>query len=350
MSSFAQRLIRWQKQHGRHRLPWQSTRDPYPVWLSEIMLQQTQVAAVVPYFERFLRRFPTIDALAAAPEDDVLAQWSGLGYYSRARNLHRAAQSIVEHFGGEFPRNFDDILALPGVGRSTAAAIAAFAFGERRAILDGNVKRVLARYYAIEGHAGERGTEALLWQKAQALLPEREIEAYTQGLMDLGAMVCLRARPRCELCPLRDDCAARGQGRVQELPAPRPRGALPQRATVMLMIADRGEVLLEKRPPTGVWAALWSFPELAPGADAAAFCRRELGLDVKLARPWADVDHGFTHYKLKITPQPIEVTRREPSVQQPGRLWLNIDDALGAAIPQPVKLLLRKLAQFNTRS
>jgi A/G-specific adenine glycosylase len=340
---FARRLIAWQKRHGRHHLPWQNTRDPYRIWLSEIMLQQTQVSAVIPYFERFIQRFPTLAALAAAKEDDVLAHWSGLGYYARARNLQRAARMIVETAAGDFPREFDAILALPGIGRSTAAAISVFAFGARCTILDGNVKRVLARYCGIEGDPGDKQVEALLWNKANTLVPGRGIEAYTQGLMDLGAGVCSRARPRCDSCPVSEACVARRENRVHELPARRVRRAVPEKTTVMLIIADRAEILLEKRPSSGIWGALWSFPEITPGSDAVGFCKRELGLEVRLAPPWPAMDHGFTHFRLKITPQPVVVVRRLPLAAQTSRLWLNCEDALGAAVPQPVKTLLRML-------
>ena len=214
MKPFAARVVEWQKALGRHDLPWQGTRDPYRIWLSEIMLQQTQVAAVISYYSRFLARFPDIGSLAAAAEDDVLTLWSGLGYYARARNLHRAAQAIVRQHGGVFPQHFDDIVALPGIGRSTAGAIAVFAFGARHPILDGNVKRVFARAFGIAGFPGEKKIESAMWMRALEVLPESGIEAYTQGLMDLGAGICTRTRPRCPACPLRDDCAALHEGRI----------------------------------------------------------------------------------------------------------------------------------------
>jgi A/G-specific adenine glycosylase len=234
---FAEKLKAWQKLHGRRGLPWQGTRDPYRIWLSEVMLQQTQVSAVIPYYERFLRRFPTVEALAAASEDEVLQLWSGLGYYARGRNLHAAAKT------GSFPRTAADIEALPGIGKSTAAAIAAFAFGERAAILDGNVKRVLARYFGIEGWPGEKAVEAALWERANRLLPKADIETYTQALMDLGATVCTRNAPRCDACPVRTSCKARKADRTAEIPAPRPRKALPQKAVTWLVLLDRGQLL-----------------------------------------------------------------------------------------------------------
>jgi len=341
MSGFAEALIRWQKSHGRHGLPWQGGSDPYTVWLSEIMLQQTQVSSVIPYYQRFLASFPDVAALAAASQDEVLAHWSGLGYYSRARNLHRAAQWVVERHGGIFPAEFEQILALPGIGRSTAAAISAFAFGMRRAILDGNVKRVLARYFAVEGHPGTKGVETLLWQHAEALLPEQAgIEAYTQGLMDLGATVCTRTRPRCGECPVGRDCLAYHQGRQAELPSPRPRKALPERETTMLLLMRQGEIFLEKRPPTGIWGGMWSFPEITPEADPQQACLASFGFETNLLDPLPVVQHAFTHFRLHILPQLLTVNAVQPRACQPAGMWLSLDDALGAAIPAPVRQLL----------
>jgi A/G-specific adenine glycosylase len=348
MSGFAESLIFWQKAHGRHGLPWQGGRDPYAVWLSEIMLQQTQVSSVIPYYQRFLASFPDIAALAAASQDEVLAHWSGLGYYSRARNLHQAARDVVERHGGVFPAEFEQILALPGIGRSTAAAISAFAFGMRRAILDGNVKRVLARYFAVEGHPGAKGVEALLWQHAEDLLPQQGIEAYTQGLMDLGATVCTRSRPRCGECPVGRDCLAHHQGRQSELPSPRPRKALPERETTMLLLLRQGEIFLEKRPPTGIWGGMWSFPEIAREEDPRQACLASFGFEAETLKPLPHVQHTFTHFRLHILPQPLTVSAVQLRACQPGGMWLSLDDALGAAIPAPVRQLLllcrRKMA------
>ena len=253
-ADFAQALIRWQKQAGRHDLPWQQpgrARDPYRVWLAEIMLQQTQVATVIPYYVRFLARFPDLARLAAAPAEEVMALWSGLGYYARARNLQRAAQDVVAKHGGRFPRRIEDIGSLPGVGRSTAAAIAVFAFGARAAILDGNVRRVLARVFGIEGFPGEKKVEARLWALAEALLPRRDLVAYTQGLMDLGATLCRLRRPRCGECPVAASCVARREDRIAGLPTPRAKRAVPQRSVTLLVLRSRGRVLLEQRPPHG---------------------------------------------------------------------------------------------------
>ena len=280
MARFATGLIAWQRRAGRRDLPWQNTRDAYRIWLSEVMLQQTQVATVIPYFERFIAAFPDVASLAAAPVERVLEQWSGLGYYRRAHMLHRAAQAIVADHGGVFPRDAAAIEALPGIGRSTAAAIAAFAFGARGAILDGNVKRVVARHAGIDGLPSDPAVERALWARAEALLPGRDIETYTQALMDLGATVCLRTRPRCDVCPVAADCVARRENRIAELPGRRAKKILPQRATTVLLLERHGEVLLERRPNVGIWAGLWSLPELVAGADATEHCRARFAADV----------------------------------------------------------------------
>jgi A/G-specific adenine glycosylase len=342
VSKFASALIAWQKKHGRRELPWQGTRDPYRIWLSEVMLQQTQVAAVIPYYERFLRRFPSIDFLASASEDEVLQLWSGLGYYARGRNLHAAAKRIVEN---GFPRTSTAIAELPGIGRSTAAAIAAFAFGERAAILDGNVKRVLARCFGIEGWPGEKAVEARLWAHAAKLLPKNGIETYTQALMDLGATVCTRSAPRCDACPVGASCEARKANRVAEIPAPRPRRALPHKAVTWLLLRHQGHVLLEKRPSSGIWGGLWSFPE-APPKDIEAYCRRALGCEVDSKRELETLEHGFTHFRLQIRPLLCEVTRRRTRETQ-GRLWTNLADAAHAAVPTPVRKLVGRLTEIR---
>ncbi|MGE0557957.1 MAG: A/G-specific adenine glycosylase [Burkholderiales bacterium] len=340
---FAAALTAWQKRHGRHDLPWQNTRDPYAVWLSEIMLQQTQVAAVIPYYQRFLARFPDLKALAEAPLDEVLASWSGLGYYSRARNLHRAVQAVMAQHGGKFPDTPDAIMALPGIGRSTAAAILVFAFGKRSAILDGNVKRVLARVRGIAGYPGETAVAAQLWREAEALLPKTGLRPYTQGLMDLGATVCVRRKPRCTECPVQGLCVAFKAGCVSELPAPRPRKALPQRRTMMLVLQRAGEILLEKRPATGIWGGMWCFPEEDADADAVAACTRRYGATVTLREPLPLIAHAFTHFRLDILPQPATVSAWPQRAEEPGRLWITPDDALRAAVPAPVRGIIEQL-------
>jgi A/G-specific adenine glycosylase len=316
--SFSQQLIRWQRAHGRHDLPWQCTRDPYRIWLSEVMLQQTQVATVIPYYERFLKRFPTVNALARASEEQVLRLWSGLGYYARGRNLHRAAQHIATH---GFPRSATTIAELPGVGRSTAAAIAVFAYGERAAILDGNVKRVLARAFAIT-------EERALWAQAERLLPKRQVERYTQALMDLGATVCTRIAPRCERCPVADTCIARQQKRTAELPAPRKRRALPVKETTWWIVLNKDRVLLERRPSAGLWGGLLTFPEVAPSARVLS--RESLPI----------VEHGFTHFRLRATP--VLCTVREIKLAS-NQQWIALAQAAAAAVPAPVRVVLKQL-------
>jgi A/G-specific adenine glycosylase len=337
--SFASRIVAWQRANGRHDLPWQNTRDPYRIWLSEIMLQQTQVAAVIPYYLRFLQRFPDLRALADGTEDEVLAHWSGLGYYARGRHLHRAARLVHERHGGVFPREFDAVVALPGIGRSTAAAISVFASGERQAILDGNVKRVLARHQGIFGYPGDRKVQDRLWARAQTLLPAVDVEAYTQGLMDLGARVCLRQAPRCNACPVADDCIAQVRDLVAELPAARPAKPLPQRETRFVVMIDGVDVFLEKRPAPGIWGGLWCFPE----ADADHLAMR-FAAEAGAATPLASIEHGFTHFRLRIHPVLMRVKRRTLSLNEPDVAWVDIEAALRYAIPAPVRNLLQRLS------
>jgi len=332
MADFARKLIRWQRRSGRHGLPWQGTRDPYRVWLAEVMLQQTQVAAVIPYYERFLARYPDVNALAAASEDDVLRLWSGLGYYARGRNLHAAARIIASQ---GFPVTLEEILALPGVGRSTAAAIAVFAFGRREAILDGNVKRVLARCFGVEGEKDQ-------WALAQDLLPERGLPAYTQALMDLGATLCTRARPACARCPVAVDCVALREGRVAELPAPRRRKPLPLKRATWIVLEHQGRVLLERRPSRGLWGGLWVFPD-GPSRDLKTYCRKEFSANIRGARKMPVIEHGFTHFRLDIQPILCSVRRRLAGKETGERLWLDLADAAGAAVPAPVRTLLSAL-------
>jgi len=342
--AFASLLIAWQRRHGRKGLPWQDTRDPYRIWLSEVMLQQTQVAAVIPYYQRFLSRFPDVQALARADEDEVLRLWSGLGYYARARNLHRAARKVVSEHGGRFPDSVGEIEQVPGIGRSTAAAIASFAFGRRAAILDGNVKRVLARCYGVEGWPGEREVQAKLWRLAERLLPKDDVGVYTQALMDLGATVCIR-KPRCEVCPVRRRCMARREDRAHELPAPRPRRAVPLRDATWLLLLHNHQVLLERRPGAGLWGGLWTFP-VASNAGYAAQAR-ELGCEISSTRELEPLEHGFTHFRLRIRPVLCEVARTLPRAAAPGRLWIDLEDAAQAATPTPVKKLIARLGASN---
>jgi A/G-specific adenine glycosylase len=331
VSDYARKVVRWQRLHGRHDLPWQLDRDPYRIWLSEVMLQQTRVESVLPYFERFLGRFPDVVALARAPLGEVLRLWSGLGYYARARNLHAAARQIVRAYAGRFPRTVEKLDELPGIGRSTAGAIAALAFGSRAAILDGNVKRVLARSFGVEGKAEQ-------WILAEKLLPARGIRGYTQGLMDLGATVCRRENPLCERCPVAGGCVARLEDRVHELPAPRKAKQIPVRNCSWLVLRHEGRVLLERRPPTGLWGGLWTFPESRSGVAKSR--GRLLGCEIKLVHRGAHFDHVFTHFRLRVQPFFCEVSRVAPPAARSARRWFDIKAAASAAVPAPVRTLL----------
>ena len=338
--SFAARVVRWQSRHGRHDLPWQGSRDPYRIWISEIMLQQTQVSTVIAYYERFIARFPDVASLASAQPDDVLALWSGLGYYARARNLLAAAR-IVAAEGGAFPRTFDALVALPGIGRSTAAAIAAFAEGERRAILDGNVRRVLARHAGEAGDPASARVVARLWALAEARLPKSAIEAYTQGLMDLGATVCTARDPACARCPVARDCVARAEERWHELPGKRRKARGARRGIAMLVVIDRGDVLLERRPAAGIWGGLWSLPE-APDSGSVRRIARQWGIEAARLERLEPFEHAFTHFILEVAPWRVHA--RKPASRRPDALWLPLSEIEGAALPSPVKKLLRRSA------
>jgi len=347
MYKFASRLIAWQKVHGRHDLPWQPVhnlaRDPYAIWVSEIMLQQTQVAAVVGYYQRFMQRFPDIASLANATQEEVLQLWSGLGYYSRARNLHNAAQIIIDDHAGQFPQDFEIIQSLPGVGRSTAAAIAVFAFIQPRAILDGNVKRVFTRHFLVEGWPGSQKIEKQLWLLAADLLPEENVVAYTQGLMDLGATLCTRSKPKCAECPLRQTCEAYKLGRVNQLPTPKPRKAIPQKQTTMLILRNGNEVMLEKRPPSGIWGGLWSLPEISADETATQVAEQRYGVQAECSPILKTLTHAFSHFRLHIEPQPMQVLSVQPQARAAGIIWLPLEDAIGAALPTPVRKILLSL-------
>ena len=335
---FSERLIAWQKVAGRHDLPWQKTRDPYRVWLSEIMLQQTQVATVVPYYQRFLERFPDVMALAAAPIETVIEHWAGLGYYARARNLHRCAQQIAAIHAGKFPNSVEQLVELAGIGRSTAAAIAAFAFGERAAILDGNVKRVLCRQFGVEGFPGISAVDRSLWLLAENLLPATDIEAYTQGLMDLGATLCTRNRPRCEACPVSTDCVALREARQAELPARRPRPVAPERSATFILILHDRQILLERRPPSGIWGGL-----LVPPEGELNHVLANLGLSMVSERSLSPFKHTFTHFRLTLQPVLCTVTART-TVAEVGWVWLDLDKVAEAGVPTPMRKLIKQVA------
>lgn len=341
---FAARLLKWFDSHGRKDLPWQRDTTPYRVWLSEIMLQQTQVSTVIPYFERFTATYPTVNDLAAAPLDDVLHLWTGLGYYARARNLHKAAVIVAQEHNGRFPDTVEGLAALPGIGPSTAGAIVSIAFGHRALILDGNVKRVLARHQAVDGWPGNTQVAGKLWQIADELTPRRRPADYTQAIMDLGATLCTRSTPRCGDCPVGDDCLARAQGNMADYPGKKPKKQLPVKDTLFLVISDsRGRVFLTRRPPTGIWGGLWSFPEAADHLDLADTCDR-LGIRIRSQKAAAPRRHTFSHYHLDYTPVFISAGSAHRISDQDDSRWLNPADTRGHGVPAPVKKLLDTLA------
>jgi A/G-specific adenine glycosylase len=343
---FARRIEQWQRRSGRHDLPWQGTRDPYRIWLSEIMLQQTQVATVIGYYQRFLQRFPDVSTLAAASEDEVMPYWAGLGYYARARNLHRCARAVMAQWGGEFPREPAAIGELPGIGRSTAAAIAAFAHGARSPIMDGNVKRVFARYFGIEGDPSLRAVEQRLWALAEEILAaapaDLDMAAYTQGLMDLGATLCTRTRPDCEACPLGADCYAKRTARQGELPGRKVRKARPERHCQMLVLLSDGHVLLERRPSPGIWGGLWCLPQYDSQGDLAA-ALANWGIDMSQARPLEPFKHDFTHFRLYVEPWLAQTPSSVLAEPAGIRNWIGTSDLEATALPAPVRKLLERL-------
>jgi A/G-specific adenine glycosylase len=341
----AQRVLRWRLQFGRQGLPWQDTKDPYRVWLSEIMLQQTQVATVRDYYARFLQRFPDLAALAAAPQDEVLALWSGLGYYSRARNLHRCAQVVQREHGGVFPDTSQALAQLPGIGRSTAAAIAAFCFGERVAILDGNVKRVLGRALGFAGDLSWAAQERALWQRAQELVPEHGVEHYTQGLMDLGATLCSVRKPACERCPLATLCVARREGRPEAYPVKTRRLKRGARAHAWLWLSQAGRLWLVQRPEQGVWAGLWSLPEFDTPEALQQLLQGWPGRGTTLPT----IEHALTHFDWTLLPLrwqlPARLSARrleELTAQLPPGRWVSLEQALQMGLPAPLRKLLSR--------
>lgn len=340
-------LLSWFTRHGRKDLPWQSDPSPYRVWVSEIMLQQTQVATVIPYYQAFIARFPEVRRLAAAPLDDVLHLWSGLGYYARARNLHRAAGLVCSEHHGEVPRDFAALEALPGIGRSTAAAILALSAGQRHPILDGNVKRVLSRIHRVEGWYGDGAVAKQLWELAERHTPKTRVAAYTQAIMDLGATLCTRSKPDCARCPLQALCAAYRDDCVAAYPTPKPRRTLPVRESRVLLLCNAaGEVLLQRRPPVGIWGGLWSFPEVPADQDAQQWCRTQLRCRVQRIDEWPVLRHTFSHFHLDMRPLVAQLKTLETAVlEDPDRVWYNSaqPDRIGLAAP-----VTRLLAQLRT--
>ncbi|MDR2214039.1 MAG: A/G-specific adenine glycosylase [Pseudomonadales bacterium] len=348
-SSLNRALLDWFDQYGRKHLPWQEQRTPYRVWVSEIMLQQTQVATVIPYYERFMARFPTVAELARADEDSVLHLWTGLGYYARARNLHATAKRVQQEYGGHFPASVDALSALPGIGLSTAGAIMALGHGEFAVILDGNVKRVLTRLHCLEGWPDQPKVQAQLWRLAEALTPRERCADYTQAIMDLGATLCSRGKPACGLCPLKDSCEAYQQGRTAEFPQRKPSKTLPVKRTYMLLLHDyaRGRVLLEKRPPQGIWGGLWSFPESEDISGFNIERHGQLLIDLRAVQPWHTLRHTFSHFHLDITPVQIPLDAHLVSINEGERFhWYDLKTPSTLGLAAPVKKLLQKLAQL----
>ena len=343
MNEFSTRVLDWYRQNGRTDLPWQKNPSPYRVWVSEIMLQQTQVATVIPYYERFMQSFPDVQALAAASGDDVLHHWSGLGYYARARNLHKAARVVCEEHGGDFPATFDEVLALPGIGRSTAGAILALSLGARHPILDGNVKRVLARHYAVAGWPGKTQVAARLWPHAERNLPGENIADYTQAMMDLGATLCTRTRPRCPDCPLKTSCAAFAAGTQAEFPGKRRKTAKPRRQTNMILVQCDGAIYLERRPASGIWGGLYSLPEIDSDKDVTDWCERRLASNPQTVEAWETLSHSFTHFDLDIQPIAVQLSAAPAKAADEGEaLWYAPGSPQQVGIAAPVAELIRR--------
>ncbi len=346
--SFVPRVLTWFDEYGRKHLPWQQQVTPYRVWISEIMLQQTQVATVIPYFERFMQHYPTVKALAAASQDDVLHLWTGLGYYARARNLHKCAQTVVSEHKGEFPASVEALTELSGIGRSTAGAIASLSMGQSAAILDGNVKRVLARHFAVEGWPGKTSVLNQLWSVAELLTPQKRSGHYTQAMMDLGAMVCTRSKPDCGQCPVSDSCAAYHQGNPQDYPGKKPKKDKPVKSVQLMMLRNRsGQWLLEQRPATGIWGGLWSFPEIDSEQNVEEYWRETYAQTVVINERWDSFRHTFSHYHLDITPVMADLTSETNQVGERANYWYDVEQPGAIGLAAPVKQLLEKLQQLQ---
>ena len=350
MTTFSKNLLAWYHQHGRKNLPWQQHPTPYRVWISEIMLQQTQVQTVIPYFERFMKSFPDLETLAAAPLDDVLHHWSGLGYYARARNLHKTAQLICDQLSGQFPNNADSLELLPGIGRSTAGAILSLAFQQRQPILDGNVKRVLTRFHAIEGWPGKSDIQKRLWKIADKHTPQEEVAAYTQAIMDLGATLCTRSKPDCANCPMHVGCEARKMDRQRDFPYSKPKKTIPTRKKIFLILRnDKNEILMEKRPPTGIWGGLWSLPECDHDDDLQKIAEQRFACRLTDQQVLKTIRHTFSHFHLEITPILAQVKDRTTMVMESDEtLWYNNTQVKHIGLAAPVADLLRNIEGMKT--
>lgn len=349
MDNFSRQLLQWFQVNGRHDLPWQKDPSPYCVWVSEIMLQQTQVTTVVPYFKRFITRFPNIETLAQSSIDDVLHQWAGLGYYARGRNLYRTAQIICDHYQGKFPEDIEAIIALPGIGRSTAGAILSLACKQRHPILDGNVKRVLSRFHAVEGWPGSTKVEQHLWSLAESLTPFKKVAQYNQAIMDLGATICTSKASQCEICPVQSGCIARKQGNQNKYPTPRPKRSLPVRSTVFMIIENhKGEILLEQRPPSGIWGGLWGFPECSPKDDIHAWVKKAFGYTINMINYKPKLRHTFSHFHLDIVLIHMQAYNTENVINDSARYcWYAADDDHVVGMATPVKKILDEITLIS---
>lgn len=344
-AAFSEKILAWFDKHGRKQLPWQG-KDAYSIWLSEVMLQQTQVKTVIPYYQKFIARYPTVIDLALAPLDDVLSLWAGLGYYARARNCHRCAQVVAEHYQGEFPQDLQRLNELPGIGRSTAGAILALAFKQQASILDGNVKRVLCRYAGIDGYPGKTDVQRQLWTLTDSLTPKKRVADYTQAMMDLGALVCKRSNPDCEICPLQKNCFAYQHQQIESLPTKKPRKSLPERHKHFLILQNKSQhVLLVKRPPQGIWGGLWSLPEYDTVNEVALHCRQQLGLQIGAIAKLSQIQHTFSHFRLTITPIVARIKKSLHTLvmDSDDYCWTTPKQALTMGIAKPVNTILRGL-------
>lgn len=342
-ATFSDRLLTWFDQHGRHHLPWQQDITPYRVWVSEIMLQQTQVTTVIAYYERFMARFPIVNTLAEASQDEVLHLWTGLGYYARGRNLHKTAQIITEQFNGEFPKTQDELESLPGIGRSTAGAIRAISMQQHAAILDGNVKRVLARHGAVAGWPGQPAVAKELWAVAESLTPESRTADYTQAIMDLGATICVRSRPKCSDCPVAADCAAFSQDLTAQYPGKKPKKDKPVKSTCMLVAENAaGELLLKQRPTNGLWGGLWSFPECEPEDVTSTLDQLSISGELKDLPAFR---HTFTHFHLDITPVHVTCSKTGDNVGEPSAMWYSLETPQSVGLTRPVTKIIDTLTK-----
>ncbi|NBH75449.1 A/G-specific adenine glycosylase [Rodentibacter pneumotropicus] len=360
---FAQSVLRWYEKFGRKHLPWQQNKTLYGVWLSEVMLQQTQVATVIPYFERFIKTFPNVTALANASQDEVLHLWTGLGYYARARNLHKAAQKIRDEFNGDFPIDFDQVWALPGVGRSTAGAILSSVLDQPYPILDGNVKRVLSRYFAVNGWPGEKKVENHLWYLTEQVTPTERVADFNQAMMDIGAMLCTRTKPKCELCPLKKDCLAYKNESWAQFPAKKPKKTLPEKETYFLILSKNGKVWLEQRENSGLWGGLFCFPQFESQEDLQAYLISE---GISYYQAWSSFRHTFSHFHLDIHPIYAEVgniradqenrdwrqvmekpKEYKPNLSSAVKYWYDPKNPQQIGLAQPVKNLLTQFVRSN---